>query len=109
MLTIEHSGASGDMVPRAFEAAFDSLSKHAALEVLVLRGCYPVSVYYKLAGLLQDPERLAMLQRLELQQGEALEKEPARRAAAELLVHVAKMRAYSSSQVGLSVVADFAA
>lgn len=113
MLTIEHSEDGDKNVPMCFEGAFSSLSKHTALQVMVLRGWYPVSIYYHLAGLLQKPENFPMMERLELQQGYQQSKdtdskqELERVTAVELLVHLAKMRAYSSSMVGLSVIADF--
>ena len=54
-----------------------------------------------------------MMERLELQQGYQQaavtdsKHDLERITAVELLVHLAKMRAYSTSMVGLSVIADF--
>ncbi|RYH30951.1 hypothetical protein EON65_03840 [archaeon] len=113
-LTIEHMGQSGDTkVPEALEAAFTQLAKRSRLQVLILRGWFPVSVYFALAGALQSPTNFPFLSRLELQSqvGENVlvhsTAEMERITAVELLINLAKMRAYSSMQVGLSVVADF--
>eukprot|EP01031_Cornospumella_fuschlensis_P035212 gene35212-42651_t len=113
-LTIEHLGQPTDTkVPEALEAAFIQLAKRSKLQLVILRGWFPVSVYFSLAGILQSPTNFPFLSRLELQSQagetsvEQSTSEMERITAVELLINLAKMRAYSSAQVGLSVVADF--